>query len=183
MQPGRRRPGGGGGRDITLYLGSDDPVKLLFEPPTRSRRRWRRCPSSRAARPGRSRPARDHHHAALDLAADLGVTTRRWPDDPHRDDRRHRPEQRQILAADRQVPIRVVSCPNRAARPVDAREPAGADRERRLGAAEVGRRDQLRLGPDTVQRTNQVRRIAVGADLAPGWSAATPGRRSTSCRP
>ena len=24
-------------------------------------------------------------------------------------------------------------------------------------------------GPVTVQRTNQVRRIAIGADLAPGW--------------
>jgi multidrug efflux pump subunit AcrB len=38
-------------------------------------------------------------------------------------------------------------------------------------------------GPTTVQRTNQVRRTSVGADLAPGWSRATPGRRSTSCRP
>ena len=67
---------GSGGRDITLYLGSDDPRAAGTQPPTRSRTRWRRFPNwsrraSRATMSGRKSLIKPR----FDLAADLGVTT------------------------------------------------------------------------------------------------------------
>ena len=125
-----------------------------------------------AARPGRPRPARNHDQAALRPRRRPGRHDHgAEPDDPHRDAWRHRAEQRQILA----------------------RRPAGADHRVAVGER---RRDLTTLenlpvpttsggsvplkavaeigfgsGPTTVQRTNQIRRILVGADLAPGLVA------------
>jgi multidrug efflux pump subunit AcrB len=44
--------------------------------------------------------------------------------------------------------------------------------------AEIG----FGAGPTTIQRTNQMRRIAIGADLAPGTVSGDAGPRSTACR-
>jgi hypothetical protein len=90
------------------------------------------------------------------------------PDDPHRDPGRHRPEQRQILAVGPPDPDPGGARRERARESLDDREPAGADRRRRLGAAEAGRRHQLRRRPDQIRRFNQRRRLSIGADLAPG---------------
>ena len=141
--------GGGGpdaGRDIMLYLGGDDPVKLLAAA-NKIADEMQTIPGLRAPRvggdlvrpeivdqaaPGPRRGPRRHDGGAE-------------PDDPHRNAWRYRAEQRQILAlrspgADHRVAVRKL-----AARHRDAREPAGADVERRLGAAESRRRDRLRL--------------------------------------
>ena len=81
----------------------------------------------------------------FDLAADLGVTTAALSQtiriatlgDIAQNSAK-------FSLADRQVPITVALSENAAPRPGDAREPARADLERRLGAAEVGRRNRLR---------------------------------------
>ena len=84
----------------------------------------------------------------LDLAADLGVTTAalsqaiRIATLGEIDQNSAR-----FSLSDRQMPIRVALDRRLAPQPVDDREHAGADRERRLGAAEGRRRDQLRRRP------------------------------------
>ena len=71
-----------------------------WRPPTRSPTEMETLArAARAARPGRPRPARNHHPAAAGPRRrprrdDRGA----GPDDPPRDAGRHRPEQRQILA-------------------------------------------------------------------------------------
>ena len=182
-QPGRRRPGRRRARHQPL------PRQRRPGQAQRRRQQARRrdgdpARAGRAARPGRQCAAGNHHQAALRPCRrpwrdDLGAVA----DDPHRDHRRHRAEQRQILA--RRPPGADLGQPvgEQPARPVDAREPAGADRQRRLGAAEVGRRDRLRLGPGdgpAHQPGAPHRRSAPTSRRA--WSAATPRRRSTSCR-
>ena len=107
---------------------------------------------ARAARRQPARAARNHHQAALrprrrSRRDDGGAQ----PDDPHRDARRHRAEQREILAVRPPGADQGLAVGKCAARPLDAREPAGADVERRLGSAEGGRRHRLRLRPDDDQ--------------------------------
>ena len=139
----------------------------------------------RAARRRRPRPQPEITiKPRFDLAADLGVTTAALSQtiriatlgDIDQNSAK-------FSLADRQVPITVSLSENARRDLVNARESAGADVERRLGAAEVGRRDRLRLGPD--DRSSAPTRSAAPRSAPTsrrGWSAATRGRRSTSCR-
>ena len=144
--------GGGPGddsRDIMLYLGGDDPVQLIAVANKIAKEMADHPRAPRAARRRLARAAGNHHQAALRSRRrprrdDRGAE----PDDPHRDARRHRAEQREILAlrppdSDQRLAVR--ECP---ARPFDAREPAGSDVERRLGSAEGGRGYRLRRRTD-----------------------------------
>ena len=117
------------------------------------RSRWSsRCGSGRScarrASPATCRRPEITITPRLDLMADHGRHHRRdEPGDPRRHPGRDRPGQRPLLA------VRSPGAdPGRAQRrlapqPLDDREHAGADRQRRLGAAEGRRRDQLRRGP------------------------------------
>ena len=158
-----------------VMLAGDDPVKLKRrgarsgrpdeDIAQASRAADRRRPSAAgnpdqaAARPCR-RPGRDDGGAE--------------PDDPHRDAGRNRPERRQILAADRQVPIRVALDEDARARPGDDPEPAGADIERRHGAAESRRRHRLRR---RARRTSSASTRTGGSSSAPIWRRALVGER------
>ena len=183
-EPERRRPGGGA-RDIMLLPRRRQSVNCCIATANKIADEMADLAgAARAARRRRPRPAGNHHQAAL------RPRRRPWrdhrgaePDDPHRDARRHRPEQRQILArrppgADHRVAVG--EC---AARPRNARESPGADLERRLGAVEVGRRNRLRLGPDDhpAHQSDPPHRGRRRPRAGPGQPA-TPGRRSTSCR-
>ena len=161
--------GGGGGRDITLQLGSDDP-ELLFATANKIAKEMESLPQVRAPRVqgDLSRPE-IVIRPRLDLAADLGVTTAalgqtiRLATIGDIDQNSAR-----FSLNDRQVPIRVM-LPESARRDLDALEnlpvPLAAGGSVPLkSVAEIS----FGAGPTTVQRTNQVRRTAVGADLAPG---------------
>ncbi len=90
---------GSGGRDITLYLGSDNP-ELLLATANKIVDEMTGLKEIRAPRVqgDLSRPEITIK-PRFDLAADLGVTTTALsPDDPHRDAGRHCAEQRKILA-------------------------------------------------------------------------------------
>ena len=157
----------GASRDIMLYLGGDDPEKLndvavkISEEMATSPACERRASAATCAPEIAITPR-------FDVAADLGVTTAALSQtiriatmgDIEQNSAK-------FSLADRQVPItcRFPKCPPRHR---DAREPACADIERGLGTVEIRGEDRLRVGPTTIQRTNQIRRIAVGADLAPG---------------
>ena len=91
--------GGPGGRDITLFLGSDNPELLYAHGQQDRRGNAGPAGAARAARGRRPGAAGDHHQAALrpgrrSRRDDRGAVA----NDPHRDARRHRAEQRQILA-------------------------------------------------------------------------------------
>ena len=175
---------GGGGRAIILFLGSADPVKLEATA--------NKLADEMATLPELVAPRVQGDNVRpeivikprFDLAADLGVTTSALSQtiriatigDIAQNSAK-------FSLADRQVPISVSLSENSRARPVDAGEPAGADGQRRLGAAEVGRADRLRIGPGhrpADQPGAPDRRSA--PTWRPAWSAATPTPRSTSCR-
>jgi len=161
--------GSGGGRDITLHLGSDDPVKLIATA-NKIAAEMESLPELRAPRVSGDlvrpeiiiRPRQD-------LAADLGVTTTALGQtirlatlgDIDQNSAK-------FSLNDRQVPIRVALSEN-SRRDLATLEnlpvPTQTGGSVPLKAvAEIS----FGAGPTTVQRTNQVRRIAVGADLAPG---------------
>ena len=123
----------------------------------RAARQRRPAPARAAdqAAPRPRRPARRDHHRAQ-------------PDDPHRHDGRHRPEQRQILADRPPGADPGHAAGDVAARPRDDPQPAGADRvgRQRCRSSRVAE-ISFGSGPTTIQRYNQNRRIFVGADLAP----------------
>jgi multidrug efflux pump subunit AcrB len=164
--------GGGGGRDITLNLGSDDPEKLIEiankiadEMATLTEIRAPRVQGDVVRPEIVIRPR-------LDLAADLGVTTAalgqtiRLATIGDIDQ-----NSAKFSLNDRQVPIRV-ALPEAARRDLGTLEnlpvPTSSGGSVPLkSVAEIS----FGAGPTTVQRTNQVRRIAVGADLAPGFTA------------
>jgi multidrug efflux pump subunit AcrB len=161
--------GGGGGRDITLHLGSDDPV-LLAETARKIAKEMESLPQVRAPRvQGDLVRPEIIITPRLDLAADLGVTTSalgqtiRLATIGDIDQNSAR-----FSLNDRQVPIRVM-LPEAARRDLGTLEnlPVPTTRGGSVplkAVAEI----KFGAGPTTVQRTNQVRRTSVGADLAPG---------------
>ena len=160
--------GGGGGRDITLNLGSDNPEllaatanKIADEMETLSQVRAPRVQGDLVRPEIIIRPR-------LDLAADLGVTTASLGQtirlatlgDIDQNSAR-------FSLNDRQVPIRVLL-------PISARRDLGTLENLPVptqtgGSVPLSSVAEISFGagPTTVQRTNQVRRIAIGADLAP----------------
>ncbi|MGH6729731.1 MAG: efflux RND transporter permease subunit, partial [Sphingomicrobium sp.] len=160
---------GSGGRDIALYLGSDNPEllnatanKIVDEMTAMSELRAPRTVGD-LVRPEITIKPR------FDLAADLGVTTSALSQtiriatlgDIAQNSAK-------FSLADRQVPI-TVSLPESARKDLAVLEnlpvPTSSGGSVPLkSVAEIG----FGAGPTTVQRTDQVRRLAVGADLAPG---------------
>src|SRR5258705_8335028 len=156
-------------RDIMLYLGGDDPEQLTavanriakeLEPS-----RGLRAPrvGSQLAQPEIT--TKPH----FDLAADLGVTTAALSQtiriatlgDIEQNSAK-------FSLSDRQVPIQV-SLSENARRDIQTLEnlpvPTSSRGSGPLRAvADIG----FGSGPTTIQRSNQLRRLAVGADLAPG---------------
>ena len=161
--------GPGGGRDITLYLGGEDPEKLL-EQANKISADMEKMPELRAPRvAGDLTRPEILIKPRFDLAADLGVTTTALSQtiriatlgDIAQNSAK-------FSLADRQVPI-TVSLSENSRRDLSTLEnlpvPTSNGGSVPLkSVAEFG----FGAGPTTVQRTNQVRRIAVGADLAPG---------------
>ncbi len=160
---------GSGGRPITLYLGGDDPVKLNAVA-NQIADEMEKLPELVAPRvQGDNVRPEITITPHLDLAADLGVTTAALSQtiriatigDIDQNSAK-------FSLADRQVPI-IVSLPESARRDLSTLEnlpvPTASGGSVPLkSVADVG----FGSGPVIVQRTNQVRRIAVGADLAPG---------------
>lgn len=160
---------GGGGRDITLYLGSDNPEQLLATA-NKIVDEMTTLPSLRAPRvQGDLVRPEIVIKPRFDLAADLGVTTTALSQtiriatlgDIAQNSAK-------FSLADRQVPI-VVSISEDSRRDLSVLEnlpvPTSSGGSVPLkSVAEIG----FGSGPTTVQRTNQIRRIGLGADLSPG---------------
>jgi multidrug efflux pump subunit AcrB len=164
--------GGGGpdaGRDIMVYLGGDDPVKLLATA-NKIADEMQTIPGLRAPRVGGNlvRPE-IVIRPRFDLAADLGVTTAALSQtiriatlgDIEQNSAK-------FSLSDRQVPI-TVSLSENSRRDIATLEnlpvPTSDGKSVPLKAvADIG----FGSGPTTIQRTNQIRRTAIGADLAPG---------------
>jgi multidrug efflux pump subunit AcrB len=165
---------GGGGpdadsRDIMLYLGGDDPEQLKAVA-NKIAKEMEGIPDLRAPRVG-SQLAQPEItiKPRFDLAADLGVTTTALSQtiriatlgDIEQNSAK-------FSLSDRQVPIKV-SLSESARRDLSTLEnlpvPTSNGGSVPLKAvADIG----FGSGPTTVQRSNQIRRLAVGADLAPG---------------
>jgi multidrug efflux pump subunit AcrB len=160
---------GSGGRDMVLYLGSPDPV-LLQQTATKIADEMETLPQLVAPRVvGDLVRPEILVKPRFDLAADLGVTTTALSQtiriatlgDIAQNSAK-------FSLSDRQVPI-TVSLSEESRRDLSILEnlpvPTSSGGSVPLKAvAEIG----FGAGPSAVQRTNQVRRIAVGADLAPG---------------
>jgi multidrug efflux pump subunit AcrB len=164
--------GGGGpdaGRDIMLYLGGDDPVKLLATA-NKIAEEMQTIPGLRAPRVGGDLVQPEIViKPRFDLAANLGVTTAALSQtiriatmgDIEQNSAK-------FSLSDRQVPI-TVSLSQNSRRDLSTLEnlpvPTASGGSVPLKAvADIG----FGSGPTTIQRTNQIRRIAVGADLAQG---------------
>ena len=156
-------------RDIMLYLGGDDPVKLIAVA-NRIAKEMDSVPGLRAPRVG-SQLAQPEItiKPRFDLAADLGVTTAALSQtiriatlgDIEQNSAK-------FSLSDRQVPIQV-SLSENARRDIETLEnlpvPTFSGGSVPLKAvADVG----FGSGPTTINRSNQLRRLAIGADLAPG---------------
>ena len=160
---------GGGGRAIMIFLGSADPVKLN-EVANKLVDEMATLPELVAPRvQGDNVRPEITITPRFDLAADLGVTTAALSQtiriatigDIAQNSAK-------FSLADRQVPISV-SISENSRRDLATLEnlpvPTASGGSVPLkSVAEIG----FGSGPVTVQRTNQVRRIGVGADLAPG---------------
>ena len=159
----------GGGRDIMLYLGGEDPVKLTATA-NQIAEEMATIPGLRAPRVGGDlvRPEITVR-PRFDLAADLGVTTSALSQtiriatlgDIEQNSAK-------FSVADRQIPI-TVSLSENARRDLQVLEnlpvpTSGGGSVPLKSVAEIG----FGSGPTTIQRTDQIRRIAVGADLGPG---------------
>ena len=167
-----RQNGGGPAadqRDIMLYLGGDDPAQLT-EVAGRIAKEMETVPGLRAPRVG-SQLAQPEItiRPRFDLAADLGVTTAALSQtiriatlgDIEQNSAK-------FSLSDRQVPI-TVSLSENARRDLSTLEnlpvPTSSGGSVPLkSVASIG----FGSGPTTIQRSNQLRRLAVGADLAPG---------------
>ena len=160
---------GGGGRAITMFLGSDDPVLLdkVAQQVSAEMEGVNELVAPRVQ--GDNVRPEILITPRFDLAAELGVTTAvlsqtiRIATIGDIDQ-----NSAKFSLSDRQVPI-VVSLPKsaRADLTVLSNLPvptANGGSVPLKSVAEIG----FGSGPVTVQRTNQVRRIAIGADLAPG---------------
>jgi len=158
-----------GGRAVSLMLGGDDPV-LLNQTAQRIVEEMSHRPELVAPRvSGDMQRPEIEIRPRLDLAADLGVTTAalsnaiRIATLGEIDQNSAR-----FSLADRQIPIRVSMTENARQRlsnienlPVPTA--SGGSVPLKL-VADIG----FGAGPTLIQRTNQVRRITIGADLAPG---------------
>jgi multidrug efflux pump subunit AcrB len=165
---------GGGGpdadsRDIMLYLGGDDPEQLKAVA-NQIAKEMEALPDLRAPRVG-SQLAQPEItiKPRFDVAADLGVTTTALSQtiriatlgDIEQNSAK-------FSLSDRQVPIKV-SLSESARRDLSTLEnlpvpTSGGGSVPLKSVADIG----FGSGPTTVQRSNQIRRLAVGADLAPG---------------
>jgi multidrug efflux pump subunit AcrB len=156
-------------RDIMLYLGGDDPEQLKAVA-NRIAKEMETVPGLRAPRVG-SQLAQPEITIKphFDLAADLGVTTTALSQtiriatlgDIEQNSAK-------FSLSDRQVPIQV-SLSESARRDLQTLEnlpvPTSSGGSVPLKAvADIG----FGSGPTTIQRSNQLRRLAIGADLAPG---------------
>jgi len=156
-------------RDIMVYLGGDDPVQLTAVA-HQIAKEMETVPGLRAPRVG-SQLAQPEItiKPRFDLAADLGVTTAALSQtiriatlgDIEQNSAK-------FSLSDRQVPIQV-SLSENARRDLATLEnlpvPTSSGGSVPLkSVAEVG----FGSGPTTIMRSNQLRRLAVGADLAPG---------------
>ena len=164
--------GGPGGRDITLFLGSDNP-EVLYAQAAKIAEEMQSLPELRAPRVAGDlvRPEITIK-PRFDLAADLGVTAAALSQTVRiatlGDIAQNSAK---FSLADRQVPI-TVSISENARRDLATLEnlpvPTSKGGSVPLKAvAEIG----FGSGPTVIQRTNQIRRIFVGADLAPGLVA------------
>jgi multidrug efflux pump subunit AcrB len=156
-------------RDIMLYLGGDDPVQLT-KVANEIAKEMETVPGLRAPRVG-SQLAQPEItiKPRFDLAADLGVTTAALSQ-TIRIATLGEIEQNsaKFSLSDRQVPI-TVSLSENARRDISTLEnlPVPTTRGNSVplkAVAEIG----FGSGPTTIQRSNQLRRLAIGADLAPG---------------
>jgi multidrug efflux pump subunit AcrB len=156
-------------RDIMLYLGGDDPVQLTAVA-QRIAKEMETVPGLRAPRVG-SQLAQPEItiKPRFDLAADLGVTTSALSQtiriatlgDIEQNSAK-------FSLSDRQVPIKV-SLSENARRDLATLEnlpvpTSGGGSVPLKAVADIG----FGSGPTTIQRSNQLRRLAIGADLAPG---------------
>jgi multidrug efflux pump subunit AcrB len=156
-------------RDIMLYLGGDDP-ELLKEVANKIAKEMETVPGLRAPRVG-SQLAQPEItiKPRFDLAADLGVTTMALSQtiriatmgDIEQNSAK-------FSLSDRQVPI-TVSLSENARRDIQTLEnlpvpTSGGGAVPLKSVAEIG----FGSGPTTINRSNQIRRLSIGADLAPG---------------
>ena len=164
--------GGPGGRDITLFLGGDNP-EVLYAHAAKIAEEMQALPELRAPRVAGDlvRPEITIK-PRFDLAADLGVTAAALSQTVRiatlGDIAQNSAK---FSLADRQVPI-TVSISENARRDLATLEnlPVPTSRGGSVplkAVAEIG----FGSGPTVIQRTNQIRRIFVGADLAPGLVA------------
>jgi multidrug efflux pump subunit AcrB len=159
----------GDSRDIMLYLGGDDPEKLTAVA-QKIAKDMATIPGLRAPRVG-SQLAQPEItiKPRFDLAADLGVTTAALSQtiriatlgDIEQNSAK-------FSLSDRQVPIQV-SLSENARRDIGTLEnlpvpTSGGGSVPLKSVAEIG----FGSGPTTIQRSNQLRRLSIGADLAPG---------------
>ena len=156
-------------RDIMLYLGGDDPVQLT-EVANRIAKEMETVPGLRAPRVGSNLAQPEITiKPRFDLAADLGVTTASLSQtiriatlgDIEQNSAK-------FSLSDRQVPIQV-SLSENARRDLETLKnlpvPTSSGGSVPLKAvADIG----FGSGPTTITRSNQLRRMAIGADLAPG---------------
>jgi multidrug efflux pump subunit AcrB len=156
-------------RDIMVYLGGDDPVQLTAVA-NRIAKEMESVPGLRAPRVG-SQLAQPEITIKphFDVAADLGVTTAALSQtiriatlgDIEQNSAK-------FSLSDRQVPI-TVSLSENSRRDLATLEnlpvpTSGGGSVPLKSVASIG----FGSGPTTVQRSNQLRRLAIGADLAPG---------------
>jgi multidrug efflux pump subunit AcrB len=158
-----------GGRALNLTLGGDDPV-LLNQVAQRIVHEMQGVPELVAPRVSGDMPRPEIIvRPRLDLAADLGVSTAALSNairvatlgDIAQNSAR-------FSLNDRQIPIRV-------ALDEDARQKMSTIRNLPVPTASGGSvplnlvaEIDFGAGPSLIQRTNQVRRVTIGADLAPG---------------
>lgn len=160
---------GGGGRDIMLFLGGEDPVKLQSAAQKISDE-MQTIPDIRAPRVmGEQVRPEITISPHFDLAADLGVTTAALSQTIRiATIGEIAQNSAKFSLSDRQVPIEVSLSQN------DRRDLATLENlpVPTTSGTSVPLKSVATIGfgsgPSTIQRTNQVRRLAVGADLAPG---------------
>jgi multidrug efflux pump subunit AcrB len=156
-------------RDIMLYLGGDDPVQLT-DVANRIAKEMETVPGLRAPRVGSNLAQPEITiKPRFDLAADLGVTTAALSQ-TIRIATLGEIEQNsaKFSLSDRQVPI-TVSLSENSRRDISTLEnlPVPTTNGGSVplkSVAEIG----FGAGPTTINRSNQLRRVTIGADLAPG---------------
>ena len=161
--------GGGSGRDITITLGGSDPVKLN-EVANQLVKEMATLPELRAPRvAGDLKRPEITIRPRMDLAANLGVTTAALSQSIRIATLGDIDQNvAKFSLSDRQVPIRVALTQDSRRNlstienlPVPTSN--GGSVPLKL-VADIG----FGAGPTLIQRANQTRRIAIGADLAPG---------------